>query len=497
MSPTLDRAMAEIKVPRYKPKPLPQSPTSQWDLRYSKRHRLERVDRFPAGVLPPKKVRIYLRRDHYVLQIWDPAAKKTVSTRVDGDLVSAIAKAREIEATWDNFAALGLTRRKLDYAELVRLFLADVARRVEAEELSTATLHRYRTALRHFEQFVGQPHIQRQFPHASLTNQVFQQEFAVYLKGQRVVPKTAGRAQGRPLKNSQFIFQIVRAMLEWGADPHRGNLLPAGFANPFLCICHRQPTIARDHFGEPDIDIPMAIDFFHACDPYQLALFGTILLYGLRASEPIFLFQEQIDREWLKVACLPELAYLTKGKRDKRFPTIPALATLWCQRDQPATGLLFVRRDATSDRCPLPLFGATQSELTTAFQRRCGEVPRRAVTERLAIRDELLLAAGGLNYDLIEREFHAVAGRLQWPPRATLKDFRHLFSTCLENCGVGEFYRRYFMGHSLGRAPIATYTHLNQLQSQFQKALENDLQPFIEIISNRCGHATSMNKASA
>jgi hypothetical protein len=488
--------MAEIKqVPRIKPKPLPQSPTSQWDLRYSKRHRLERVSRFPAGVLPPKRVRIYRRRDHYVLQVWDPATKKTVSTRVDGDLVSAIAKAREIETTWDNFSSLGLTRRKLDYTGLVHLFLADVGRRVDAEELSTATLHRYRTALRHFEQFVGQPHTRKQFPHASLTNQVFQQEFAAYLQGLRVVPKTAGRAQGRPLKSSLFIFQIVRAMFQWGADPNRGNLLPAGFANPFRRICHRQPTVARDHFGEPDIDIPMAVDFFRACDPYQLALFGTIMLYGLRASEPKFLFQEQIDREWLKVACLPELAYLTKGKRGKRFPTIPALAALWSQRDQPATGLLFVRRDAQPDR--MPLLGATQSELTTEFQRRCVEVPRLAATARVAIRNQLLSAAGGLNYDLIEREFHAVADRLQWPPQATLKDFRHLFSTSLENCGVGEFYRRYFMGHSLGRTPIATYTHLNQLQAQFQKAIEGDLQPLVDIISDRCSHAASVKRASA
>ena len=42
-----------------------------WSERYGERHRLVRVAEFPAGIVGPKQVRVYARRDHYVLQWWD------------------------------------------------------------------------------------------------------------------------------------------------------------------------------------------------------------------------------------------------------------------------------------------------------------------------------------------------------------------------------------------------------------------------------------------
>jgi hypothetical protein len=42
-------------------------------------------------------VRIYARQDHHVLQFWDPAAKKTLYDRVHGDLIDAIARARDLD----------------------------------------------------------------------------------------------------------------------------------------------------------------------------------------------------------------------------------------------------------------------------------------------------------------------------------------------------------------------------------------------------------------
>ena len=79
------------------------------------------------------------------------------------------------------------------------------------------------------------------------------------------------------------------------------------------------------------------------------------------------------------------------------------------------------------------------------------------------------MEARALGYDHIQHEFQKISRSLQWPNSATLKDFRHLFSSCLENAGVPEFYRRYFMGHSPGRAPITTYTHLSQLHEQYDR----------------------------
>jgi hypothetical protein len=41
------------------------------------------------------------------------------------------------------------------------------------------------------------------------------------------------------------------------------------------------------------------------------------------------------------------------------------------------------------------------------------------------------------------------------------------------------------MGQSPGRTPIVTYTHLNQLEVQFHKALTQDLAALVAVITER------------
>ena len=77
--------------------------SNNWVEKYSERHRFQRVTELPSGISLPKKVRIYQRFDHFVLQWWDRQVKKTLSTRVDGDLIEAITKAREIDEKLLNF----------------------------------------------------------------------------------------------------------------------------------------------------------------------------------------------------------------------------------------------------------------------------------------------------------------------------------------------------------------------------------------------------------
>ena len=74
-----------------------EKPPGSWSLRYGAKHQLHRIAEFPSGIIPPEHVRLYYRNDHYVLQWWDPAAKANLSDRVDGDLVAAITRARQIE----------------------------------------------------------------------------------------------------------------------------------------------------------------------------------------------------------------------------------------------------------------------------------------------------------------------------------------------------------------------------------------------------------------
>ena len=455
-----------------------------WQDRYGKRHRLERLIDFPEDIRAPIKVRIYRRRDHFVLQWWDPSAKKNLAVRVGGDLIDALGRAREIDLRLLRLKTAGIGVGNLRHLELVDRYIADLHHRADAGEITPATVTRYANALAHFGRFTGQPAIEKQFPSASLINRDFRLSFATYLERLQIITTGASQIR-RPLLAKSFVLDTVRSMFEWAADPNRGHLLPNGFANPFRRIGQRQRIPARDPFGEPDVTITMATDFLEACDNYLLPLFSTMMLYGLRAAEPVHLFREHVENGWLKVSCLPELGYLTKGKRDKRFPLAPTLQTLWSPGPDAGKGLLFTRRRAGIDCQSFPWFGASLATLAAEFQRRCREVSSSTATARQRIRDEVIRAAGGLNYDCIEHEFKVVSRRLAWPRQATLKDFRHLFSTSLENAGIGEFYRKYFMGQSPGRAPIATYTHLNRLEVQYHKALAQDLAPLIAVISKR------------
>ena len=87
-----------------------------------------------------------------------------------------------------------------------------------------------------------------------------------------------------------------------------------------------------------------------------------------------------------------------------------------------------------------------------------------------------------------------LAKQLAWPLGATLKDFRHLFATNLENAGVPESYRRFLMGHAPGRAAIVTYTHLNKVRDHYMRAVTNEFAPIVEAITGARSNSTSMTR---
>lgn len=471
ISPSIEHTLATAEVGQ-----------SSWRDRYGVAHKLCRIRDFPVGIVAPKKVRLYARRDHFIVQFWDPAAKRTLSIRVSGDLIDALAEARKIETRLSNYKTAGRGVARLGHDELVDRFIADLHRRADAGELAAATVRRYDTALRHYRQFCEQPQVRKSYPVAVGVSREFRLSFAAHLAAGS---SRAGTQFSSSSITTRPVFDAVRAMFNWAAKPDRGNLLPEGFRNPFDRAERPQRKAARDPFGEPDITVPMAREFIGACDAYQLPLFATLILYGLRAAEPLLVFREHLDDQWLKIHCLPELDYLTKGQRDKRFPLVPPLSDVLNKHIGDRDGLVFTRRSTMRVCRKNPLFGASLATLSEEFRRRCRAIGTPSAINRQRIREHLLRDAGGLNYDQIEYEFQAIANRLKWPGAATLKDFRHLFSTCLENAGVPEFYRRYFMGQSPGRATIATYTHLNELQQQFAKAVQNGFASLVTAITDR------------
>jgi integrase len=230
----------------------------------------------------------------------------------------------------------------------------------------------------------------------------------------------------------------------------------------------------------------MAAELLATCDAYQLRLFAPLLFFGLRAAEPCFLFAEYFEPGWLRVPNNPDLEYRTKGGREKRFPLIPALDPLWSllRQDRPV-GLLYHRRGVAVGQDRPALSGTSLSDLVAEFRRRVVAAGSPGAAGRRTIRDRLLQDAGGLQYDHAEQEFHGIARALGWPRSATLKDLRHLFASTLHNAGLGETYRRYLMGHSLGRSSILAYTHLNELRDLYEAAVLKKWPRLVELAAVR------------
>jgi len=458
---------------------------SDWARKYGERHRLVRVD-LPDGVDAPKKVRIYQRRDHYVLQWWDPGAKKNLVDRVDGDLVDVIARAREIDERIKNFRASGHVSRRLGHTDLMTGYLGDLGRRADAGEITPGTVERYRAALGHCEAFLVQPGIISRYAYAAGVDRDFALEFAAFLNARNVTPNGDPRARARPMKGQGFVLDAVRGMCEWAADPERGSLLPDGFRDPFLGASRRLGTPADDTEEEPDITTGMAIDFISACDAYQLRLFAPVIFYGLRPGEPCFLFHEHVGVESLRVECIPGLLYTTKGKRTKALPLIDAVRPLMVPPPGVSRGgPLFLRRQVLTGRDEAPLRAVPIEKIAERFAHRCAEAGVSRAKDKLRIRGQVMRDAGGITYTTVQREFTNVAGKLGWPRGATAKDFRHLFATTMENGGVPEHYRKYLMGHSRGKAAIVKYTHLNKVRARYEAAVEREWPELVDALERR------------
>ena len=457
-----------------------------WSKKYGERHRLVRLTEFPFGIQPPKRVRIYFRHDHFLLQWWDKAAKRNLSERINGDLVAAITRARQIDERLENFRSSGGGIRKAPHVLLVEQFQADLHHRADAGEIDPGTVNRYEAALTHYLGFVEQPGISRKYPYVGAVDREFALELMAHLRREQVRPNGHTNGQSRPMRRPDYVFDVVRAMYEWAADPQRGRLIPEGFYNPFVRRGRSTSAVASVPLGEPDITIDMAVEFLTACDPYQLRLFGPLALYGMRASEPCMLLHEQLGANWLDVPCLPELCYFTKGRRAKRLPIIPALGNLLRSGSEgSSSGLIYLRRGVATPTKSAPLAGESFKTLVTEFQRRCEVVAVRTIADRYRARDQLLRDAGGITYDHIVGEFSRITRRLGWPASATIKDFRHLVATSLENAGMPEHYRRFILGQSPGRAAIVTYTHLNEVRQKFTAAVQQTLGPIVDAIDRR------------
>lgn len=285
------------------------------------------------------------------------------------------------------------------------------------------------------------------------------------------------------MRGQRYVLDTVRAMFHWAADAERGNLLPAGFANPFRRSNSADDRGCAQGIFQPDITTEMAVDLLSLCDAFQLPIFATLVMHGLRPGELGWIFGEDMSDGWIHVVGHSELSYKTKGRRDKQFPMLDCLRMVWPHEVRlTGQGLLFHRR--MGGKLP-SLISASKQALAERFQLDGRGNSIHSAAQRRRARDSVLDDAGQLTYDHIRAEFSKLAKQLHWPQAATVKDFQHLFATGLENAGVPESYRRFFMGHAPGRAAIVTYTHLNKLREHFLRAMDSEFSLLVAAIKRR------------
>ena len=115
-------------------------------------------------------------------------------------------------------------------------YLEDLHKRADTGTLSLSSVRRYQTALSHYLDFITEPAVAKAYFFPVHINRAFRLGFIAYLANKPVRTNRKYPAKWRPLKGQSMITETVRAMLEWAADPERGNILPD--FRP-LCECER------------------------------------------------------------------------------------------------------------------------------------------------------------------------------------------------------------------------------------------------------------------
>lgn len=374
--------------------------------------------------------------------------------------------------------------RRLTHEEIVALFREDLNHRGNAATIALSTARRYGSALGHYLDYVRSPQTSVAYPLAMRVDRSFALGFSAFL-GARMISRNGRIASDKVKMTGQdFVLDAVRTMFEWAADPERGNLMPAGFRNPFRRNVIERRRVAKDMTGDPDITVNMSAAFLNACDAWQLRLFSPVVFYGLRPSELIFLFQESLTETFLDVTCVESLGHMTKGRRNKRLPMFAPMYRLLRADCSAAAGLILRRRDVFASG-EHPLFGGSRDKLVAEFEERCRTMRNGGAQAIQEIQRDVLSDAGAITYKIIQGEFAKIAKTLKWPRAATLKDFRHSCNTALANGGVPEHERRYLLGQHPGQGAIVVYTHLNKLTEHYMAACESELAPVLRVLRQR------------
>ncbi len=408
--------------------------------RKPRRRRVGRVSYFPH---------------HGAWYVYYRDGQRTVRHRVGESEELAAQVAAEVNGQLASAAPTMFSFVPVSVAELRRRFLDH---HEEVLRSSLATVRRYRTATKHLENFAGnQP-----------AHQINVDQFVRHLRKLKIAPNGHSNTARRPLldKGIAYILETARSLYGYAAD-HRH--LPPYAEIPFKRLRSHRLKIedAKPIFV---FDEPTELSFLQSADDWSFPIFFTYAKAGLRVSELIFGFIEDLDldRGWWHVRNHANLGWLIKTRRQRAVPLAPEVVhVLRHVIGSRTSGPVFLREKLA--KCH-QLAGCSAASMARELARRVeqlgadGAEPTREQVAKVA--QKVWREAGMARADAIRLAFVRHAQAIGLADVTCPKSWRHTFATLLQEANVDPMIRQVTLGHSSASpesSPLGMtvlYTHL-------------------------------------
>jgi integrase len=320
--------------------------------------------------------------------------------------------AAQVNAQLEVGAPAALSFESITIAELRRRWL-------EHHELvlrsSVRTIQRYRTATDHLLRYLQQ----RPVRYASQFHACHAEQFVRHLRALKVSPNGHVNTAPRPLmdKGLRFVLECCRTLFNYAAK--RRHLSPYA-ENPFAAL--EIDRIPIEHTRSVELLTPtQERALLEACDDWQLPLFLTLILTGLRPGELChLLLPEDLDLTTglLRVRNKPRLGWQVKTRNERDVPLLPVLVeVLHVHLKDRVSGPVFVRR---CFRSTFRSWESNQIGLEKELERRLAaqEIETDQAVDRvgrLRLARGLWRQMGALREDRVRQEFMRLTRRIGLP----------------------------------------------------------------------------------
>ena len=422
------------------------------------------------------KVHAYLRAKIWYLCYHENGQRRR--PRIGPDREAARQLAAQVNAQLEVGAPAALSFEPIPIAQLRQRWL-------EHHELvlrsSVRTIQRYRTATDHLLRYLQL----RPVRYASQFQASHAEQFVRHLRSVKVSPNGHAHSAPRPLmdKGVRFVLECCRTLFNYAAK--RRHLSPYA-ENPFSAM--EIDRIPIEQVRPVELFTPtQERALLDACDDWQLPLFVTLMLTGLRPGELChLLLPDDLDltAAVLRVQNKPRLGWQVKTRNERVVPLLPVLVEVLRRHlNGRVCGPVFRRR---CFREPLTTWGSSQSGWERELERRVAaqEAETGFAVDRLCrlrVARRLWREAGALREDRVRQEFMRLTLRIGLPTVTAPKLLRHQFATSLQEANVDPLIRNLLMGHAaagersaghgLGMTAVYTHTRPETIRQQLEGAL--------------------------